>query len=331
MATAVSEISKKVEAPRRVSTHSKSVPSSTQDIGAPTTPEITPMKNNDESKCGKCDVVIGPDDMALNCDICKVWFHIGCQKFPEAVYKFMVEKEEGKQLDWKCCFCKRGYENLHAYMKEIEGQQSKMLARQDTLEVEMQEIRDSVKEEMGKSKTVENRLVDVEGKIINLEEQNTDLEAKIKQVYPLTLLYRRSLQLGELPLDWKEALVSPIYKKGAKNLAANYRPISLAAILCKILESIICEVLLDHMLKNNALSPKQYGFIHGRSTVLQMLHYLNHCYEIVARDGVVDVIYLDYAKAFDSVPHRRLLSKLMTQKSYDQLRKGKTLMSYNMI
>lgn len=127
---------------------------------------------------------------------------------------------------------------------------------------------------------------------------------------PIAILYNRSIEAGDLPLDWKEALVTPIYKKGAKKLAANYRPISLTAILCKILESFISEALLDHLKKNNALSPKQYGFVHGRSTVLQMLHYLNQCCEVMSGGGVVDVAYLDYAKAFDSVPHRRLLSKL---------------------
>ena len=70
----------------------------------------------------------------------------------------------------------------------------------------------------------------------------------------------------------------------------------------KILESIICEVITDHLTENNVLSLKQYVFIHGHSTVLQMLHCLNHCSETVARGGVIDVIYLHYAKAFDSVP-----------------------------
>lgn len=154
-------------------------------LPSPTIPAVIKDKN----LCGKCDVVVGPYKLALNCDIiCKVWFHIVCQKFPEAVYWFMVDKKEGKQLGWKCCFCQKGYENLHTYMKEIEGQQAKLLARQDALEVEIQEIKGSVKDEMVKAICVEQRLANVEGKILVLEEQNisgqndyAQIESKIQQ------------------------------------------------------------------------------------------------------------------------------------------------------
>jgi len=127
---------------------------------------------------------------------------------------------------------------------------------------------------------------------------------------PITLLFKKSLSEGLLPSDWKQAEVSPIYKKGPKKLAANYRPISLTSVLCKVLESFLREAIVDHINTDELLSNKQYGFVKGRSTVLQLLHYLDQCAEIVADGGVVDTIYLDYAKAFDTVPHRRLISKL---------------------
>ena len=76
------------------------------------------------------------------------------------------------------------------------------------------------------------------------------------------------------------------------------------------MESIVKETVLKHMVDNNLLSSKQFGFISGRSTVTQLLKYLNLCVDTMVKGGVVDAIYLDFAKAFDTVPHSRLLGKL---------------------
>ncbi len=130
---------------------------------------------------------------------------------------------------------------------------------------------------------------------------------------PLATIFNKSLREGYVPRDWRNAHVSPIYKKGARNLAQNYRPISLTSIICKIMESITKDVILDHLTTENHLSSQQYGFIPGRSTTTQLLNYLNSCIEAIAEGDVVDTIYFDFAKAFDTVPHRRLLKKL---KSY---------------
>jgi hypothetical protein len=127
---------------------------------------------------------------------------------------------------------------------------------------------------------------------------------------PLTMLMNASLKGGALPLDWKKAFVSPIYKKGARNRAENYRPISLTSIACKLMEKIVKDVILTHLIENNLLSKKQFGFISGRSTVTQLLLYLDKCAEICANEGVVDSIYFDFSKAFDTVPHQRLRVKL---------------------
>ena len=127
---------------------------------------------------------------------------------------------------------------------------------------------------------------------------------------PITFLLNRTLEKNEIPLDWKMAYVSPIFKKGARNRAENYRPISLTSIVCKIMESLVKEAVLTHMISNDLLSKKQYGFISGRSTDTQLLNYLDKCISTVVNGGVTDAIYLDFAKAFDTVPHSRLLSKL---------------------
>ena len=127
---------------------------------------------------------------------------------------------------------------------------------------------------------------------------------------PITTLFNCSLQRGEVPSDWKKANISPIFKKGSKSIAANYRPISLTAVLCKLMESFIRDHVMTYLMENKLLTVKQHGFICGRSTVTQLLKYLDDCAKCVASGKVVDAIYLDFEKAFDTVPHRRLLEKL---------------------
>ena len=90
----------------------------------------------------------------------------------------------------------------------------------------------------------------------------------------------------------------------------NYRPVSLTNVLCKTLESIIRDSIIEHMEKNNLFSDKQFGFITGRSTVLQLLHVLNIWIEILDQGGDLEVVYCDFMKAFDKVPHRRLIHKI---------------------
>ena len=127
---------------------------------------------------------------------------------------------------------------------------------------------------------------------------------------PLAFLFNKTLETGEVPDDWKRANISSIFKKGAKNRAENYRPISLTSIVCKLMEKFIKQAILDYLLENDLLSNKQHGFISGRSTVTQLLRYLDECIEEISDGSVVDAIYLDFSKAFDTVPHKRLMSKL---------------------
>ena len=127
---------------------------------------------------------------------------------------------------------------------------------------------------------------------------------------PVTMLFAATLQNGSLPEDWKKATITPIYKKGSRHLAENYRPISLTEALCKIMEKFVRDAVVGHLLREKLLSPKQYGFITGRCTTTQLLYYLDECIKTISNGGVVDSVYLDFAKAFDTVPHRRLLGKL---------------------
>ena len=125
-----------------------------------------------------------------------------------------------------------------------------------------------------------------------------------------TIIFRKSLSEGKLPLCWKEANVTAIYKKGSRCQPSNYRPISLTSIVCKTMEKIIRDQLIKYMEENSLFSEHQHGFRSGRSCITQLIEAIELWTEEVDMRNSVDVIYLDFQKAFDTVPHQRLLKKL---------------------
>ena len=88
------------------------------------------------------------------------------------------------------------------------------------------------------------------------------------------------------------------------------KPVSLTCIACKIMESLVRDIMIAHMRRNNLLSIRQYGFIRGRSTALQLLKVLDTWTEILDRGGELDVLYLDFTKVFNTVPYKQLIGKL---------------------
>ena len=90
---------------------------------------------------------------------------------------------------------------------------------------------------------------------------------------PLTAIMKKSFETEDVPADWRNANVCAIYKKGLKNSAENYRPISLTSIVCKIMEKLVRTTLMDHLTKNDLISAKQFGFMSGRSTTTQLLNF----------------------------------------------------------
>jgi hypothetical protein len=127
---------------------------------------------------------------------------------------------------------------------------------------------------------------------------------------PLAIIMTKSLEEGVLPHGWKTANVTPIYKKGPKSDCGNYHPVSLTRVVCKMMESLIRDHVMKYIDDNKLLSACQHGFVNGRSCSTQLMSCLEIWTEMLDTCGNLDVIYLDFAKAFDSVPHQRLLSKL---------------------
>ncbi len=120
---------------------------------------------------------------------------------------------------------------------------------------------------------------------------------------PLSIIFNMSLESGTVPTAWKTATVTPIFKKGTKGDPGNYRPVSLTSVPCKILESIIKDKIMDHLLENNLISESQHGFMPGRSCATNLVEFMDFVTESVDGESV-DIFYLDFAKACDKVPRQ---------------------------
>ena len=125
---------------------------------------------------------------------------------------------------------------------------------------------------------------------------------------PLLDLFSLSLSQNYIPLEWRTHLIKPIWKSGNKNSVENYRPIYLLCITSKVLEKIIYNHLIHFAVKS--VSTTQFGFLHSRSSLQQLLILFNNVVNPLQKGHQTDVAYLDFSKAFDSVAHNELLYKL---------------------
>jgi hypothetical protein len=126
----------------------------------------------------------------------------------------------------------------------------------------------------------------------------------------LVVLYRYLIDKGQIPTQWKFANVTPVFKKGLASDVSNYRPISLTSVFCKLFERIIHEQMLGYLLKNSLISSQQHGFLSKHSTCTQLLETVNDWTIALRNCNIVDVVYFDIAKAFDTVSHAKLTHKL---------------------
>ena len=127
---------------------------------------------------------------------------------------------------------------------------------------------------------------------------------------PLVIIIKESLQEGLVPTLWKIAMVCPIFKNGSRLDPLNYRPVSLTSVICKIAEKIVRDKIVKHLEENGIISNCQHGFRQGRGTVTNLLEYMEILTKASDEQIPVDVNYLDCKKAFDTVPHKRLMAKL---------------------
>ena len=135
-------------------------------------------------------------------------------------------------------------------------------------------------------------------------------QCKDELATPLYILWRHSLDQGQVPKSLKEQSIVPIYKKDSKAKAENYRPVSLTSHILKLFERVIREKLVEFIESQNKLSSNQYGFRPRRSTITQLLAHIDRIICILEKNKNADILYLDFSKAFDKVCHATLLKKL---------------------
>ena len=136
------------------------------------------------------------------------------------------------------------------------------------------------------------------------------VETQEQLVGPLTIIFNKSLSEGVVPDSWKEAEVVPIFKKGKRDDPGNYRPVSLTSVCGKIMEKIVRKEIVDHLERNEVISDVQHGFVQGKSCQTQLLTVIEEWTKWMEERKPFDCLYFDYRKAFDSVPHMRLVRKI---------------------
>ena len=140
---------------------------------------------------------------------------------------------------------------------------------------------------------------------------NRILKLTAKQIAPvLQFIFKQSFDQGLLPEDWRKANVAAIYKKGVKTDPANYRPISLTSVCCKLMEHILDSQLMKHLSSHSIITDYQHAFRQDRSCDTQLIATIHDLATNHKNKETCDIAILDFSKAFDVVPHQKLLHKL---------------------
>lgn len=126
----------------------------------------------------------------------------------------------------------------------------------------------------------------------------------------LRIVFRKLLDEKHTPEDWRTAHVTPIYKKGPKHEPGNYRPVSLTSVMCKLFEALVKDAIISDLDQNHLVTDNQHGFVPSRSCATNLIKFYDQVTLALDDNVPVDIVFLDFAKAFDKVPHKALMSKL---------------------
>ena len=129
---------------------------------------------------------------------------------------------------------------------------------------------------------------------------------------PLSIIFERSWRTGEGPEDRRKANVTPIFKKGKKKDPRNYRPICLTSIPGNMMEQLILEVIIKQVQEKKVIRNSQHGFTKRVSCLTNLVAFYDGVTGWVDEGRAVDVVYLHFSKAFDTVSHNNLTGKLRT-------------------
>lgn len=127
---------------------------------------------------------------------------------------------------------------------------------------------------------------------------------------PLHILWCNSMREGIIPQPLKEAKITPIYKGGSRSLPKNYRPVALTSHIIKVFEKVLVKHIVSFLEEGDRMNTGQHGFRGGRSCLSQLLAHHDHVLQALESGNNLDVVYLDFEKAFDKVDHGVLLHKM---------------------